>query len=102
MTGRTSMRDRTEVTRLREIVARMRQYAPSLRGTGMTASDAAYNRTLADADYLDEMAREMDAKLKAIALMVDATKAACRGECDYSIRQQEDALAAAKTAGLTS
>lgn len=43
-----------------------------------------------------------DAKRKAIALMVDALEAACRGECDVSIRKQQDALAAAVAAGLTS
>lgn len=41
---------------LSEIVKRMRQYAPSLRGTGVHASDASYNRTLQDAEYLERLA----------------------------------------------
>jgi len=43
---------------LSEIVARMREYAPSLRGVGMTASDARYNSTLRDADTLEALARK--------------------------------------------
>lgn len=49
--------------RVREIVGRMRQYAPSLRGRGETASDAAYNRTLADADYLEELMKQLEIPL---------------------------------------
>ncbi len=44
-----------EATRLTEIVARMRRYAPRLRGEGMTASDEGYNQTLRDAQYLEDL-----------------------------------------------
>lgn len=40
---------------IREIIGRMRAYAPSLRGTGIHASDASYNRTLRDANYLEAL-----------------------------------------------
>jgi len=48
------------MSELSDIIARMRQYAPSLRGVGPTASDASYNRTLQDADKLEEIEKELD------------------------------------------
>lgn len=47
-----------------------------------------------------EYAGPSEAQRKATALMVAALQAACRGECDYSLRKQQDALAAAVAAGL--
>lgn len=58
------------IPRLREVIDRMREVAPRYRGTGPYASDATYNRTLQDADYLEEIEQEL-IRLRVVARMAD-------------------------------
>ena len=52
---RTNREAKAEILR---IVARLRELAPALRGEGMTASDASFNRTLRHADALERIAKD--------------------------------------------